>query len=70
MWDDTFNDAMDDTVSAEVIDNHDGKHVIVNLTGEPYNGGEPVAIGIALTADDANRMAEILQALAAGLTDY
>lgn len=66
MEDDQFTDAIDDTVTAEVIDNGDGKHIIVNLTGEDYMG-EITAVGIALTADDANRMAEVLLTLAAGL---
>lgn len=62
MFDDTFTDAIDDTVTAEVIDNADGEHIIVNLFAD-----DETAVGIALTADDARRMAEVLLTLAAGL---
>lgn len=70
MEDDQFQDAIDDTVTAEVIDNGDGEHIIVNLFGESVDAdGTKVetCVGIALTADDANRMAEVLLTLAAGL---
>jgi hypothetical protein len=63
MDEDQFQDAIDDTVTAEVIDNGDGEHVIVNL----FTDGGVTCVGIALTADDANRMAEVLLTLAAGL---
>lgn len=71
MEDDQFRDALDDTVTAEVIDNGDGKHVIVNLyaDGDYSNVSGDTAVGIALTADQANRMAEVLMTLAAGLED-
>lgn len=62
MEEDQFTDAIDDTVTAEVIDNGDGRHIIVNL----FTDGD-TAVGIALTADQANRMAEVLLTLAAGL---
>lgn len=59
---DTFTDALDGTVEAEVIDNCDDKHVVVNLR---TSGLEHV--GIALTATQARQMAETLLTLAAGL---
>lgn len=61
MFQDTFTDAIDATVTAEVIDNGDGEHIIVNLMTE--NGG----IGIALDAESAETMAHALLTLAAGL---
>jgi cystathionine beta-lyase family protein involved in aluminum resistance len=61
-WDDTFTDALDDSVSAEVIDNADGAHIVVNLFHD-----DGTALGIALNYDQAMRMAEVLRTLAAGL---
>lgn len=62
MWQDSFADAMDDTVTLDAIDNGDNRHVVVNLTGDDGN-----ALGIALTAAQANALADTLRALAAGL---
>jgi hypothetical protein len=61
MFPDTFLDAIDGTVTAELNDNGDGTHVIVNLMTD--DGG----LGIALTREDAEAMAEALRILAAGL---
>lgn len=57
---DTFIDAIDDTVTAEVIE--DGEYVIVNLTAD-----DGTVLGLALSADAARRMAYVLNTLAAGL---
>lgn len=67
MDDDQFRDAIDDTVTAEVIDNGDGEHIIVNLWADEMSSAAGEAVGIALTADDARRMGELLLTLAAGL---
>lgn len=61
MFQDTFIDAIDGAVTAEVIDNGDYEHIIVNLMTE--NGG----IGIALDSESAETMARALLTLAAGL---
>lgn len=60
MYVDTFTDAIDGTVIAEVISG-DSEHVIVTLL--TANG----AIGIALTAKGADNMAEALRIAAAGI---
>ena len=59
---DTFIDAMDQTVTLEVNDNADGMYLIINLTSDEHG-----AVGIALTAEQANDLAETLQILAAGI---
>lgn len=62
MFEDTFTDAIDATVTAEVIDNGDGEHIIVNLMSDAHG-----SVGIALDAESAEAMAHALLTLAAGL---
>lgn len=63
-WEDSFADAMGDDMTIEAVDNADGQHVIVSILrpGMPAGG-----LSIALTADQANALAETLLALAAGI---
>ena len=67
MEDDRFICAIDKETTAEVIDNGDGRHIMVSIWGDDGNGSAHGYMGIALTAADADRMAEVLLTLAAGL---
>ena len=57
-----FDDAIDDTVTSEVIDNADGEHLVLNLMHD-----DGTVLGIALTPDQADAMAEALRTVAAGI---
>lgn len=56
---DTFNDAIDDTVTLEVTDNADNLHVIINLVSDRPK----LALGIALTRQQVAQLAGTLLTL-------
>lgn len=64
---DSFPDAMGDPCTLDVNDNADGRHIIVSMNGDNGNGDSDVSWMIALTADQANALAETLLTLAAGI---
>lgn len=63
----SFSDAMGDPCTLDVNDNADGRHIVVSLNGDNDNGDSNVSWSIALTADQANALAETLLTLAAGI---
>lgn len=66
MEDNRFEDARPDAdeLTLEVEDNADGETLVINLiSGSDANK----SIGIALTADEAHRLADYLHMIAAGL---
>lgn len=59
---DTFIDAMDGTVTAEINDNADGEFIILSLLSDEHG-----SVGMAINAEQAQAMAYTLNVLAAGL---
>lgn len=59
---DTFVDNIDATVTLSVCDNVDGENIVVNLDADNMDG-----IGIALSADQARDLADVLLTYAASV---
>lgn len=59
---DTFIDNIDQTVTLSVCDNADGENIIVNLDADNLD-----SVGIALSADQAFALADVLRTYAAGV---
>lgn len=59
---DTFVDNIDQTVTLSVCDNADGQNIIVNLDADNTD-----SVGIALSAEQAFALADVLRTYAAGV---
>lgn len=59
---DTFTDNIDGTVELSVCDNGDGENIIVNLDADNMD-----SMGIALSAEQAYALADVLRMYAAGV---
>lgn len=63
---DTFTDNLDGTVELSVCDNADGQNIIVNLDATA-DADNLDSVGIALSADQAFALADVLRTYAAGI---
>lgn len=59
---DTFVDNIDQSVELSVCDNGDGENIIVNLDADNLD-----CVGIALSAEQAYALADVLRTYAAGI---